>query len=568
MSDSPTVRKDPYCCVDDTVSLLHPRYRQLQVCEGAYCQGAAMRARKTIAVKGLTLGVLAGSVWLGVARDANAQSALCPSVVVPPDNVRVPIFDTSSDGQQTFVGYAPTRNTGYVSSNGLCTNDASAFSGAALASQALTELSQSTTQETTRTSGNAIVDRREVERQRCSEGFRRVDGRCEPLTPRVTEEVAAAPPAPVEQRKKAGKAKPEVVATRKVQRPAIAAVRAAPPPPPPVIVEPEARFGAWTQVIGDYERRSATGAAGISALANAQAVTQPAGILTTVPLSTSVSSRSGTVGFQAGADITARGVLVPDDGMIIGAFGGYVTSDLSLSTFSASSNSGLVGSGSSSLSAKLSGGTAGLYATYFDGPFSTDVLLKVDALTLNESFTDTLAFAPGLADFGSISGPFNTSYTNSGSTSVLSGTVAANLNYRFDLYPNFWIEPTVGAQYTNTSYGANAVALGLADGSLVMVQGGSRFGTSTLIDNKVLMTTTLTGLAYSNVLVSGGFIPGAGFAGNNILARADEGQVRGRGVLAFNFDFGQGVKSFILGEVRGGQGLFGAGGKVGVRLEW
>jgi hypothetical protein len=321
-------------------------------------------------------------------------------------------------------------------------------------------------------------------------------------------------------------------------------------------------------VIGDYERRNATGAANISALANAQAVSQPAGILTSVPLSTSVSSRSGTVGFQAGVDITSRGVLVPDDGMIIGAFGGYVTSDLSLGTYSTSSNSGLVGSGSSSLSAKLSGGTAGLYATYFDGPFSTDILLKVDALTLNETFTDTLAFAPGLADFGSISGPFNTTYTNSGSTSVLSGTVAANLNYRFDLAPNFWIEPTVGAQYTNTSYGANAVTLGLADGSLVMVQGGSRFGTRTLIDDKVLMTTTLTGLAYSNVLVSGGFIPGAGYAGNNILARADEGQVRGRGVLAFNFDFGQGVKSFILGEVRGGQGLFGAGGKAGVRLEW
>jgi hypothetical protein len=521
-----------------------------------------VRAQTRTIVKGVAFGVLVASAWHAATLEADAQSALCPSVVVPPDSVRVP----SRGGQ----GFVPTRNTDYVSVNGYCTNDAGAFSGAALASQALTELSQSTTQETTRTTGNAITDRREVERQRCAEGFTRVDGRCEPVTPRVTEEVPPASPAVAEVpvRRKAAIAKAEgVVVRRKPQAPTVA-VRVAPPPPLPVIVEPEARFGAWTQVIGDYERRSATGASIISALANAQAVTQPSAILATVPLALSVSSRTGAIGFQAGADITARGVLTPGDGMIIGGFGGYVSSELSFSAVSASSNPSLIGTGSSSVNAKLFGATAGLYATYFNGPFSADVLLKVDALTLNETFTETLAFAPGLTDFGSISGPFYSPFSNSASTNLLNGTVAGNLNYRFDLTPNFWIEPTVGAQYTNTSYGANAVALGLADGNLVMVQGGSRFGTTTLIDNKVLVTTTLTGLAYSNVLVSGGFIPGAGYAGNNILARADEGQVRGRGVLAFNFDFGQGVKSFILGEVRGGQGLFGAGGKAGVRLEW
>jgi hypothetical protein len=56
--------------------------------------------------------------------------------------------------------------------------------------------------------------------------------------------------------------------------------------------------------------------------------------------------------------------------------------------------------------------------------------------------------------------------------------------------------------------------------------------------------------------------------GNNILAHADQGQVRGRGLLSFNFDFGQGLSTFILADVRGGQGLFGAGGKAGVRYQW
>jgi hypothetical protein len=82
------------------------------------------------------------------------------------------------------------------------------------------------------------------------------------------------------------------------------------------------------------------------------------------------------------------------------------------------------------------------------------------------------------------------------------------------------------------------------------------------------MTTILTGLAYDDVLVAGGFVPGLAFEGNNILAHADRGQVRGRGILALNFDFGQGISSYVLGEARGGKGLFGAGGKAGVRVVW
>ena len=51
--------------------------------------------------------------------------------------------------------------------NGSCTNgNDGAFSGAALASQALSELSQTTTQTTTKEVGKAIVERREQERER------------------------------------------------------------------------------------------------------------------------------------------------------------------------------------------------------------------------------------------------------------------------------------------------------------------------------------------------------------------------------------------------------------------
>lgn len=514
-----------------------------------------MRASTRTTAKGITSGVVAGLCWIAVPYDAHGQSALCPSVVNPPADA--------------IHGDGPVRRTGFVSVNGFCANDLAGFSGAALASQSLSELSQTTTQETTRTTGNAISDRREAERERCAEGFSRVNGTCErnpPPAPRAERVEAAPAPEAAEEpaRKKGKKAKAEAVApTKKRPAPAKAARLAPlppPPPPPPVFVEAPVRFGAWTQAFGDYEHRDATGAATIPAVLLGGAVVP-------VPLDLTVQSRTGTVGFEVGGDFTSRGVLFGGDGLIVGGLSGYVSTNLTLNTTSNSSNQGLAGNSFANLTARASGPIAGVYATYFNGGFSADVLLKVDVLTLDENFNENIAFVPGVRDVPTLS-PFTIPFAGSGSTSLLNATVAANLNYRFDLYPNFWVEPTVGAQYTNTSYGPGAAAIGLDDGTLVMVQGGARFGTATPIDNHILMTTTLTGLAYDDVVVRGGFIPGAGYGGNNILAQADRGQVRGRGVLALNFDFGQGIKSFVQGEVRGGQGLFGAGGKAGVRVEW
>jgi Autotransporter beta-domain len=233
--------------------------------------------------------------------------------------------------------------------------------------------------------------------------------------------------------------------------------------------------------------------------------------------------------------------------LIAGVTAGYVSSDVNLNALTLSGNPGNRGGGSSRVHGNLSGPTAGLYATYFNGGFSTDLTLRVDALTLDESFNDFLV----------TTGVNNTAFVQvSGSVPLLNGSIFGNLNYRFNLYPNVWIEPTVGAGYTNSSYGSNAADFGLADGTLVMVQGGARFGTSTLINNRILMTTTLTGLAYDDVLVAGGFIPTAAFGAQNLLVQADQGFVRGRGILALNFDFGDGISSFVQGEVRGGRYQF------------
>lgn len=489
--------------------------------------------------------------------------------------------------------YAQSENLfcpgGFSLRNGACVSnpgvvDPAGLSGAALASQALSELSQSTTETTNRTLGTAIKDRREQETERCAAGFSRIDGVCQPIAAPAAETAGpavttAAPAGVVEKpRKKARAAKEEAEAAKitpkaRVSRPVARReprpVAVLPLPP----VEPEARFAVWTQVYGDYERRNANTSAAFE-------VTPPPGSSSQfVGSAIDVHSQSGTVGFLAGGDFTSRGVLYGNDGLIAGVMGGYVSSNLNLQTFM-SPNSPVTGCSTncnsvSHTSAKLSGPSAGLYATYFNGGFSTDFSLKVDALSLSENFDNWLTlFAPGVTvSDGVVSpAPFATLdrqalVQNGGSTHLLNSTVAGNLSYRFYVQPTLWIEPTVGAQYTNSSYASDAAQLGLADGSLVMVQGGARFG-SNLFWNNVRMTTILTGLAYDDVLVSGGFIPGAGLFGNNILAAADQGRVRGRGILALNLDFGQGVSSFIQGEVRGGSGLFGAGGRAGVRYQW
>ena len=108
--------------------------------------------------------------------------------------------------------------------NGSCTDRVDgAFSGAALASQALTELSQTTTETTTKEVGKAIVERREQERER----MRR------PARP--AREVPREKPKPAE------------------------VVRKEPPPPPALLPIPAVRFGTWTQVYGDYQKRDAAG---------------------------------------------------------------------------------------------------------------------------------------------------------------------------------------------------------------------------------------------------------------------------------------------------------------------
>lgn len=209
---------------------------------------------------------------LGHPAEVRAQSVFCPS------------------NPAAFSGAGPISLQ-----NGACTNGADgAFSGAALASQALSELSETTTQETTKNTLDAVTNRRAQEEQRCAEGFSRVDGTCQPIPRPVSHAAApAVPPAPApsvyearEPRGKKAKAAarrrrrlappaPEVARREPAPSPAPEVVRREPAPPPPSMlgpvpfkpailpfpIEPGVRYATWLQVYGDYEKRNAAGPA-------------------------------------------------------------------------------------------------------------------------------------------------------------------------------------------------------------------------------------------------------------------------------------------------------------------
>lgn len=561
------------------------------------------------AVRGLAASTLVAAALIGLGPEARAQSALCPTSV-------------AVQGGQT----------GFDLQNGACTNgQAGAFSGAALATQTLSSLTQTTTQESNRNTAGAVSDRRDAERQRCPAGLTRVNGVCQRPPSAAAAPAAPAPrarPAAPAPRVRARAAAPRVAATPRprarvaapaapeevaaprrraraaapVRRPAprVAAAprprgRAAPPavrsapqeaapvqrtrvaapvrrsgveadlvvePAPPVtalfplVADEGPRFAAWATGFGDYERREGRGTANI----------QCCFALGGVPnaLSLSVRSNTTTAGFVGGLDVTGRNIAEAGDGVITGVLTGYISSEVSVRTASLSQSVN-VGNGSGLLRAHLSGPSVGFFSTYFNGGFSADLTYKADLLTLDERFTDVLAFAAQATPAGA---PVTTTFSGAAGTSLTTHNIIANVNYRFQLGQGYWIEPTAGILYTATNYAASAARLGLDNGDLLRLQGGLRLGSTFETADRIIVTSSLTGLAYEDVLIRGGFIQGGAFGTSDILARSDEGRIRGAGVLDVNLDHGNGFSWFVQGGVRGGENLFGAGGKGGIRYQW
>jgi len=132
--------------------------------------------------------------------------------------------------------------------------------------------------------------------------------------------------------------------------------------------------------------------------------------------------------------------------------------------------------------------------------------------------------------------------------------------------PFYWLEPTAGFRFTYSDYDSRAAALGLKNGDDLLLLGGLRVGTDFLWGT-VHVTPTVTGLAYDDVLITGQVVSGGGFAVTPVIP-LDAGKVRGEGIFAVNLDYGTGLSAFALADVRGGQNLFAAGGRAGIRYQW
>jgi hypothetical protein len=462
------------------------------------------------------------------------------------------IFGFSSSVEaQIFCPTSAGSQPGIALSGGFCTNGSTgALSTAALSSQSLSEVTQTTTQQSTTSTLEAVEKRRNEEAQRCPEGFERVGGSCRRIAQRTTPTSSATSagssqstitePEPARRRTATTPAEPaRRRATTTPAEPARRRATTAPAQPglykaPPMVYE-SVRYAVWGQGYGDYERRSGSGVASSGLLIGNAAIPVDLGRNTT------------TWGFTGGLDATYRNLGWAGDILVAGLLTGYMSST---TTYSATS-----------LKAQIDGPSAGAFATYLNGPFSADLLTRIDFLRVNETFSDLLNFNLGAVNAGTV--PFS----GSGSTNVNDYVVAGNGNYRLVTTPTWWLEPTAGFRFIYSDFAdGSAAMLGLKDGHDWRVQGGLRVGTD-FFWGTVHVTPTVTGLAYDDVQVTGGVITGGAFPVAAIVP-SDEGKVRGQGIFNVNFDYGNGVSAFVLGDVRGGSDLFAAGGRAGIRYQW
>ena len=501
-----------------------------------------------LSVLGLALGV-------SLLSTGSASAQFCPAVVSLPSLL------------QEKLGLA---QTGTAQIGGNCTDPkrVGAYSGAALASQALGDLAGTSTIEETSVAVQSIEERRETPPQACPAGEVLVDGICKaqppaPAAPVVggvqpgpglgTAPAPAVSAVPKRLRAKAAKrAVPQVVAA-----PALPVHK----PSTPVIYDQSFRIGAWAQGFGDYEHRSGDRNSFINCCTDPTVVNINNNI---APLVLEATSNLSSGGFVGGIDGTKRGLWSGQDGVVFGLLGGYTWTNISLTTTALSTVPTKTESGSSSTSAHINGPSLGGYLSYFNGPLSNDFLIKNDFLSLNETQSQLLGF--GACSCFNVNAPFVTPQSGSGSTYLNQLTLSDDLNYKIPLSGWIWIAPTAGLRYINSTYASSAQALGLADGYIFRAQGGAKIGMNSFFNN-VHVTTVLTGLLFNDVIVHGNNIQGGSF-GQDAAILNDQGRIQGEGIAMVNLDFGGGLAASVEGDIYGAQGIFGAGGKATLRMVW
>lgn len=210
------------------------------------------------------------------------------------------------------------------------------------------------------------------------------------------------------------------------------------------------------------------------------------------------------------------------------------------------------------------GGFIGAYATYTVNKFAIDAFFKTDFLKYKQRSTGPTTCPNGQVLIVDSDADFVK--TDAGSTNEYVYTTGANVSYRFDLGNQMYFEPLAGFVFSATEYGNGAFDLGLEDGQMFRIQGGARIGRSWLDEDGHLWSLSLLGLLYSDVYVNGYTVPGNSYAASASVV--DEGKLRVLAQLQGSMQLNDGLS--VIGQVgvRGGEDLFGVGGRLGMRQEW
>ena len=302
----------------------------------------------------------------------------------------------------------------------------------------------------------------------------------------------------------------------------------------------DAKYGTWAQVYADFEEHENLSPGSAD----------------------NPTRKKKSFGFLGGFDYIFAAPGQPQKFLQLGFFAGH---NKTKSTFSDTTN--VTGA-----SQKDEGGFLGGYANYHDGPFTLELMTKLDLFQHTKRQTVSTSTIPScnsgevlLVDDSADLDAVVAQVAQSGKVSENNYTIGGNIYYRIELGGNSWIEPLAGATYTYTDFGSGAAALNLQDGEVLRLQGGLRTGTSQPLGN-LTFTASLTGIIYSDVYIDGFALPQAGAV--STASNVDEGKIRALGQLNLGLANTQGLSVGLQMDVRGGEDVYGYGGRALVRYKF
>jgi outer membrane autotransporter protein len=229
---------------------------------------------------------------------------------------------------------------------------------------------------------------------------------------------------------------------------------------PPVQL-PQCEPGVWTKLIGSWTHQN-----GFVDLA------QLGPLFSGMRFDTSF--HQGTGGVMVGLDYGFTDLASRTDSLVLSIMGGYINSMVNFNSPNAFSSGSPLPPSDTSLT--FSGGTVAGSATYMNGGFFADALLKADFLSMN------IGNIPGNFCSGAIS-----TLCNQSAQSTTWG-VLGDIGYRFEL-GRYFIEPIATVEWArnhidNVNLVASAVTVEFGNNDMLNVGGGLRGG-GVIMDDRV-----------------------------------------------------------------------------------